>query len=107
MTLNFFYMVRDEGSWLDIGTTISHFCIASGLCTFVAGLEFLSETLIAGVKFEDDGVSKDAIAAGGESDHSKSGPAKTDETQRKTMTGKEGKAPAEFNGTKILSPLIR
>ncbi|OJD22799.1 GPI ethanolamine phosphate transferase 1 [Blastomyces percursus] len=55
MTLNFFYMVRDEGSWLDIGTTISHFCIASGLCTFVAGLEFLSETFISGVKFEDDG----------------------------------------------------
>ncbi|KAK2793843.1 Glycosyl phosphatidyl inositol anchor synthesis [Onygenales sp. PD_10] len=53
MTLNFFYMVRDEGSWLDIGTTISHFCIASGLCTFVAGLEFLSETFIAGVKFEE------------------------------------------------------
>ncbi|THC99234.1 hypothetical protein EYZ11_001322 [Aspergillus tanneri] len=49
MTLNFFYMVRDEGSWLDIGTTISHFCIASFLCTFVAGLEFLSEVFISGV----------------------------------------------------------
>jgi GPI ethanolamine phosphate transferase 1 len=49
MTLNFFYMVRDEGSWLDIGTTISHFCIASLLCVFVAGLEFLSETIISGV----------------------------------------------------------
>ncbi|KAL4932328.1 mannose-ethanolamine phosphotransferase MCD4 [Aspergillus undulatus] len=52
MTLNFFYMVRDEGSWLDIGTTISHFLIASGLCTFVAGLEFLSEIFISGVEFE-------------------------------------------------------
>ncbi|KAL4812673.1 Phosphatidylinositolglycan class N-domain-containing protein [Aspergillus spinulosporus] len=51
MTLNFFYMVRDEGSWLDIGTTISHFCIASFLCTFVAGLEFLSEVFISGVNF--------------------------------------------------------
>lgn len=51
MTLNFFYMVRDEGSWLDIGTTISHFCIASFLCTFVAGLEFLSEVFIGGVDF--------------------------------------------------------
>ncbi|KAL2218129.1 putative GPI-anchor [Thermoascus aurantiacus ATCC 26904] len=49
MTLNFFYMVRDEGSWLEIGTTISHFCIASFLCTFVAGLEFLSEVFISGV----------------------------------------------------------
>lgn len=51
MTLNFFYMVRDEGSWLDIGTTISHFLIASFLCTFVAGLEFLSEVFISGVDF--------------------------------------------------------
>ncbi|GAD94390.1 GPI-anchor biosynthetic protein (Mcd4), putative [Paecilomyces variotii No. 5] len=50
MTLNFFYMVRDEGSWLDIGTTISHFCIASLLCTFVAGLEFLSEAFVSGVE---------------------------------------------------------
>ncbi|KAE8377360.1 GPI ethanolamine phosphate transferase 1 [Aspergillus bertholletiae] len=51
MTLNFFYMVRDEGSWLEIGTTISHFCIASFLCTFVAVLEFLSELFISGVDF--------------------------------------------------------
>lgn len=51
MTLNFFYMVRDEGSWLDIGMTISHFCIASGLCTFVAGLEFLSEQFVSGLDF--------------------------------------------------------
>ncbi|PLN76951.1 PigN-domain-containing protein [Aspergillus taichungensis] len=49
MTLNFFFMVRDEGSWLDIGTTISHFLIASFLCTFVAGLEFLSEVFVSGV----------------------------------------------------------
>ncbi|OQD73675.1 hypothetical protein PENDEC_c014G01316 [Penicillium decumbens] len=51
MTLNFFYMVRDEGSWLDIGMTISHFCIASALCIFVAGLEFLSEQFVSGVEF--------------------------------------------------------
>lgn len=51
MTLNFFYMVRDEGSWLDIGMTISHFIIASLLCTFVAGLEFLSEQFVSGVDF--------------------------------------------------------
>jgi phosphatidylinositol glycan class N len=51
MTLNFFFMVRDEGSWLDIGMTISHFCIASALCTFVAGLEFLSEQFVSGVNF--------------------------------------------------------
>ncbi|EEP77820.1 hypothetical protein UREG_02669 [Uncinocarpus reesii 1704] len=54
MTLNFFYMVRDEGSWLDIGTTISHFCIASGMSVFVAGLEFLSEVFISGIEFEKE-----------------------------------------------------
>ncbi|KAJ5631568.1 GPI ethanolamine phosphate transferase 1 [Penicillium longicatenatum] len=51
MTLNFFYLVRDEGSWLDIGMTISHYCIASILCIFVAGLEFLSEQFVSGVDF--------------------------------------------------------
>lgn len=52
MTMNFFYMVRDEGSWLDIGTTISHFCIANLLCVFVAGLEFLSEAFVSGVEVD-------------------------------------------------------
>lgn len=50
MTMNFFWMVRDEGSWLDIGTSISHFVIASLLCVFVAGLEFLSEVFVSGVE---------------------------------------------------------
>lgn len=52
MTLNFFWMVKDEGSWLDIGTTISHFVIGSGLCVFVSGLEGVSELLISGVEVE-------------------------------------------------------
>ena len=50
LTMNFFWMVRDEGSWLDIGTSLSHFCIASLLCVFVAGLEFLSEVFVSGVE---------------------------------------------------------
>ncbi|KAK7206563.1 GPI ethanolamine phosphate transferase 1 [Myxozyma melibiosi] len=49
LTLNFFYLVRDEGSWLDIGMSISHFCIASLLCVFVIALEYFSETLVSGV----------------------------------------------------------
>lgn len=52
MTLSFFYMVKDEGSWLDIGTTISHFVIASLLGVFVAGLELVSEYIIGGVEVE-------------------------------------------------------
>ena len=55
MTLNFFFMVRDEGSWLDIGTSISHFAIASLLCVFVAGLEFVSEIFISGVEIGGGG----------------------------------------------------
>ena len=49
LTMNFFWLVRDEGSWLDIGTSISHFVIASLLCVFVAGLEFVSEVFVSGV----------------------------------------------------------
>jgi phosphatidylinositol glycan class N len=41
LTLHFFWVVKDEGSWLEIGSTISHFFIASLLCMFVAGLEGL------------------------------------------------------------------
>ena len=53
LTLHFFWVVRDEGSWLEIGSTISHFCIASLLCVFVASLEGVSEVFIAGVEVED------------------------------------------------------
>ncbi|KAF1941218.1 PigN-domain-containing protein [Clathrospora elynae] len=53
MTLSFFYMVRDEGSWLEIGTTISHFVIASLLGVFVAGLEGGGQWSIRGVEFGD------------------------------------------------------
>jgi len=55
LTLHFFWAVRDEGSWLEIGSTISHFAIASLLCVFVAGLEGVSELLIRGVEVDDTG----------------------------------------------------
>ncbi|KAL8682265.1 MAG: hypothetical protein Q9186_001634 [Xanthomendoza sp. 1 TL-2023] len=61
LTLNFFWMVRDEGSWLDIGTSISHFCIASMLCVFVAGLEFLSEVFVSGVEVDVGGRRKGEV----------------------------------------------
>ncbi|KAK6333928.1 Glycosyl phosphatidyl inositol anchor synthesis, variant 3 [Orbilia blumenaviensis] len=53
LTLNFFYMVKDEGSWLDIGTTISHFVIASLCCVFVAALEPLSGLFVGDLDFND------------------------------------------------------
>ena len=56
MTIRFFWMVRDEGSWLDIGTSISHFVIGSLLCVFVAGLEGVGVGLVAGVNVDGDSV---------------------------------------------------
>ena len=64
LTLNFFWLVRDEGSWLDIGTSISHFCIASLLCAFVAMLELVSEVFVSGIEM-DDGRSKSGYASNG------------------------------------------
>jgi phosphatidylinositol glycan class N len=52
LTINFFWMVRDEGSWLEIGETISRFCIVSGLCVFVAALEVGSTWLVGDI--DDD-----------------------------------------------------
>lgn len=54
LTLNFFWLVRDEGSWLDIGTSISHFVIASLLGIFVAGLEVVGEGLGRGIEVGDE-----------------------------------------------------
>lgn len=50
LTLYFFWIVKDEGSWLEIGSTISHFAIASLLSVFVAALEGVSAWFIAGVE---------------------------------------------------------
>lgn len=49
MTLNFFFLVRDHGSWLEIGTSISHFIIAS-VFSILALLVFgISQILLDGV----------------------------------------------------------
>ena len=65
MTLNFFWMVKDEGSWLDIGTTICHFVIASLIGVFVAGLEGVSEVLIKGVEMDEAETFEGAVKKGG------------------------------------------
>lgn len=54
LTLYFFWVVKDEGSWLEIGSTISHFAIASLLCVFVAALEAVSAMFVAGIEVEED-----------------------------------------------------
>lgn len=83
LTLYFFWVVKDEGSWLEIGSTISHFVIASLLCVFVAALEGVSAMFIAGVEVSEEvdrAVGKGAVAevllekteeAGGQSGTSK------------------------------------
>lgn len=52
LTLNFFWLVKDEGSWLEIGSTISHFCIGGALGLFVAGLELVGG-LMGGAEKEE------------------------------------------------------
>ncbi|KAG6000977.1 Glycosyl phosphatidyl inositol anchor synthesis [Claviceps maximensis] len=53
LTLYFFWVVKDEGSWLEIGSTISHFAIASLLCVFVAALEAVSAMFISGIEVDN------------------------------------------------------
>ncbi|KAI1099893.1 GPI ethanolamine phosphate transferase 1 [Jackrogersella minutella] len=59
LTLYFFWVVKDEGSWLEIGSTISHFAIASMLSVFVAALEGVSALFIAGIEVNN---SHEAVA---------------------------------------------
>lgn len=53
MTLNFFFLVRDHGSWLEIGTSISHFIIASSLIIFTLILAGLASFLLKGVRYHE------------------------------------------------------
>ena len=46
MTLAFFFNVSDTGSWLEIGQTISFFCISSLLLVWSAGICALGEWLL-------------------------------------------------------------
>ncbi|KAI0632733.1 Phosphatidylinositolglycan class N-domain-containing protein [Trametes polyzona] len=48
MTITFFLNVSDTGSWLEIGQTISFFCISSLLLVWSAALCALGEHLMAG-----------------------------------------------------------
>ncbi|CAH1756898.1 3923_t:CDS:2 [Entrophospora sp. SA101] len=56
MTLNFFYLVKDYGSWLEIGTTISHFVISNLFSLFMIILFGLSEILVGKVRIDHSDV---------------------------------------------------
>lgn len=49
MTLNFFFKVQDTGSWLEIGQSISFFCITSMLLLWSAGICATGEYLMKDV----------------------------------------------------------
>lgn len=49
LTLNFFWMVKDEGSWLEIGSSISAFVIGGMLILFVISLEKVSDVMVGDV----------------------------------------------------------
>jgi phosphatidylinositol glycan class N len=55
MSLTFFYLVRDTGSWLEIGQSISFYVITSLLLVWSAGICAAGDWLMRGSTFEDGG----------------------------------------------------
>ncbi|XP_015210381.2 GPI ethanolamine phosphate transferase 1 [Lepisosteus oculatus] len=45
MALHFFFLVKDYGSWLDIGTSISHYVIVMSMTIFLLVLSVLAQVL--------------------------------------------------------------
>ncbi|KAI0295105.1 PigN-domain-containing protein [Multifurca ochricompacta] len=53
MTMTFFFNVTDTGSWLQIGQSISHFCITSLLLVLSAGIASIGEALMRDTALRD------------------------------------------------------
>jgi len=55
MTLTFFFKVQDTGSWLEIGQSITFFCITSMLLLWSAGICAAGEYLMKDVLLQGTG----------------------------------------------------
>jgi GPI ethanolamine phosphate transferase 1 len=55
MTLTFFFKVQDTGSWLEIGQSISLFCITSMLLLWSAGICVAGEHSMKDVLLQEVG----------------------------------------------------
>lgn len=61
MTLTFFFKVQDTGSWLEIGQSITFFCITSALLLWSAGICAAGEYLMKDVLLQQRQVSVEKI----------------------------------------------